>query len=183
LTRPKVRQEETKERDKDGNETPLPTRIKHLLCAEDGSFPVGSLNGWELDALDAELQRSGTAAWYRNPARALQDSLAVSYRDGKGTWKAMRPDFIFFSENASGEVRASIVDPHGHHLGDALPKLQRLAAFADQFDGAFLRIDAVTKVKDILRVLDLTVESVRKAVAEATDAESLYVGPHARDYH
>ncbi len=183
LARPKVRQEETKERDKDGNETPLPTRTKHLLCAEDGTFPVGSLNAWELDVLGAELERTGTTAWYRNPARASQDSLAVSYRDGKGAWKAMRPDFIFFSETASGEIGASIVDPHGHHLGDALPKLQGLAAFAAKFDGAFLRIDAIAKVKGSLRVLDLTIESVRKGVAEAADAEALYSGSHAKDYH
>ncbi len=31
-----------------------------------------------------------------------------------------------------------------------------LAAFAAQFDGALLRIDPITKVKDSLRVLDLT---------------------------
>jgi type III restriction enzyme len=183
LTRPKVRQEETKGRDSDGNETLLPTRPQHLLCAEDGTFPVGSLNGWEIDVVDAELARKDTLAWYRNPARNAEESLAISYRDGKGAWKALRPDFVFFSETTSGEVRASIVDPHGHHLGDALPKLRGLAAFATEFDGALLRIDAVSKVGDTLRVLDLTDANVRRAVAEATDAEAVYAGAHARDYH
>lgn len=182
LTRPKVRQEETKERDKDGNEALVPTRPKHLLCGPDGEFPVGSLNAWEIDVLDAELQRSGTVAWYRNPARVSQESLAVAYRDGKDSWKAMRPDFVFFSRLASGEVQASIVDPHGHHLSDALPKLRGLAAFAERFAAGFHRIEAITKVNDTLRVLDLTREAARKAVAEATDAQALYSGSHASDY-
>lgn len=182
LTRPKVRQEDTKARDADGDETALPTRPKHLLCAEDGTFPVGSLNGWEIDVVDEELGRRGSLAWYRNPPRAAEESLAISFRDGKGAWKSLRPDFVFFSETSSGEVRASIVDPHSHHLGDALPKLRGLAAFAAVFDGAFQRIEGVTKLKDTLRVLDLTKENVRTAIAEATDAEALYVGPHASDY-
>jgi len=78
--------------------------------------------------------------------------------------------------------QTSIVDPHGHHLGDALPKLRGLANFAAQFEGELHRVEAVAKVKDTLRVLDMTKEAVRKAVSEATDAEALYAGPHASDY-
>jgi hypothetical protein len=42
----------------------------------------------------------------------------VTYQDG-ATWKVMRPDFIFFSEQADGSVGASVVDSHGFHLTDA----------------------------------------------------------------
>jgi hypothetical protein len=33
-----------------------------------------------------------------------------------------------------------------------------------------------------MRVLDLTSEDVRRAVAAATDPKGLYEGPHANDY-
>lgn len=74
-----------------------------------------------------------------------------------------------------------IVDPHGHHLGDALPKLRGLAAYAERHGHHYQRIDAVAKVGDTLRVLDLTEPSVRGAVAAATDAAALYQGDHATD--
>lgn len=178
LGRPQVRSEETE----DDEQNLLAKRPKHVLCDEDGNFPVGSLNDWEISVLDSELGQPGTVAWYRNPARASQDSLAVSYRDGKGEWAVMRPDFVFFTQSSTGNIKASIVDPHGTHLSDCLPKLRGLAGFAESFETEFHRIEAVAKVKDTLRVLDLTKESVRKAVREASDAGALYSGPHASDY-
>lgn len=98
------------------------------------------------------------------------------------TWKPMQPDFIFFSTDHDGELRASIVDPHGDHLADAMPKLRGLARFAEAYGDRFLRIDAVSKVGDELRVLDLKVASVRETVNTATTASGLYEGPHAAPY-
>ncbi|MFF0111360.1 DEAD/DEAH box helicase [Streptomyces prasinus] len=179
ILRPKVRTEETV--DADGEL--LPTRPLHLLSDSDGKFPVGSLNAWEIQVVDTELSRNGVIAWYRNPSRATQDALAVAYVDGKGKWRQMCPDFIFFSEGSDASVRASIVDPHGTHLADAMPKLCGLADFAETFGSEFHRIEAVAQTKDKkLRVLDLTKESVRSAIKAATDAEALYLSEFATEY-
>ena len=97
-------------RDAQGNESALPTRQLHVLAAEDGTYPV-TLNGWELQVLDAESARPGFLGWYRNPGRTTKESLAVAYREpSTGDWKAMRPDFLFFFITPDGDVA---VDPHG----------------------------------------------------------------------
>ena len=46
--------------------------------------------------------------------------------------KRPHPDFIFFHE-VKGQIKASIVDPHGHHLEDAVTKLRALAEFAEKY--------------------------------------------------
>jgi hypothetical protein len=94
----------------------------------------------------------------------------------------MSPDFLFFSGN-DDDIKVSIVDPHGVHLGDALPKLRGLARFAMEYGDAFHRIEAVAKMKDdILRVLDLQKDEIRAAIDTATDAEQLYLSDAATDY-
>ncbi|RNH90365.1 type III restriction endonuclease subunit R [Micromonospora aurantiaca] len=125
ILRPKVRSEET-EADADG--TKVPTRPGHLMSDEAGDFPIGSLNSWETAVLDSERKQPGFLAWYRNPGRASDDSLAIAYKDGKGAWRRMCPDFLFFHGDEHN-VKVSIIDPHGYHLGDALPKLRGLASF------------------------------------------------------
>ncbi len=161
-------------------ETPLPQYRMHLLAAEDGTFPLDP-NDWEAEVLDREHDRHGFVGWYRNPSRSSQDALAIAYEHG-GRVRTLRPDFLFFTEADDGSIAASIVDPHGHHLGDALPKLRGLTAYAERHGHHYQRIDAVTKIGDTFRVLDLTEPSVRAAVAEATDAAIRYQGPHATDY-
>lgn len=111
-------------------ETPLPRYRMHLLANEDGTFPADR-NAWEAEVLDREHDRDGFVGWYRNPSRSSQDSLAVAYEHG-GRVRTLRPDFVFFQEDTDGSIAASIVDPHGHHLGDALPKLRGLAAYAER---------------------------------------------------
>jgi type III restriction enzyme len=180
LVRSESRLENSKVREVDGTEHDLPTRRHHLLAASDGEFPV-DLNGWENDVLDAEMAHPNFVAWYRNPPRSAQDSLAIAYTVGDG-WKAIRPDFLIFSRRADGSVAVSIVDPHGYHLGDALGKLRGLCAYAEQHAELLSRVDAVAKVGNTLRVLDLTSATVRQAVAGATDAKSLYEGTVANDY-
>lgn len=178
IQRPRTRTEETE--DQEGNK--LETRSNHLMSDENGEFPVGSLNEWEIGVLDAEMADADFRAWYRNPSRASEDSLAVAWRDGQDNWRRMCPDFIFFHGDDK-DVKASIVDPHGHHLADALLKLRGLAAFAVDFGKAFHRIEAVARMEDgTLRVLDLQDEKVRNAVEAAGDAKSLYLGKAASDY-
>jgi type III restriction enzyme len=92
------------------------------------------------------------------------------------------PDFIFFSGN-DDNVKVSIVEPHGFHLGDALPKLRGLADYVETFGSEFHRIEAVAQMRDRrLRVLDLQSAEVRQAVRDAEDAETLYLSAAAIDY-
>lgn len=180
LAKPASWMQPTTVREADGSETPLPRFERHLLCAEDGMFPE-DFNSWEGDVLSAELKRAGTIAWYRNPSRASQDSLGVTYEDG-GDVKIVRPDFIFFAKLADGSIAADIVDPHGTQFGDSIPKLKGLAKYAATYGETFRRIDAVAKVGEGFRVLDLKEEAVRAAVESATSVKALYESAVADDY-
>ena len=177
VMRPRVRTEET--RDADGNE--LATRAGHLMSDSKGEFPVGSLNTWEIEVLDKEMARPGFRAWYRNPSRPSADALAVAYQNDRGEWRRMCPDFLFFHDVDT--VKVSIVDPHGLHLADALPKLRGLADFAEKHGESFHRIESVARMPGgVLRVLDLMEPSIREAVAGAESAEALYRSEAAADY-
>lgn len=179
ILRPRVRSEAT--RTEDGK--PVETRPNHLMADEAGQFPLASIDSsWETRVLDSEMNQPGFAAWYRNPSRASDDSLAIAYRDGAGGWRRMCPDFLFFTET-NGKVQASIVDPHGTHLSDALPKLRGLASFAAEFGEEFHRIEAVAQVDDeTLRVLDLKDPAVRDTIQSADDPRALYLSGAAGDY-
>lgn len=179
LARPVSRFEPTKAREADGSETDIPTYKQHLLCDEDGFYPV-ELGDWERQVLSAELKRNGFRFWYRNPNRPSQDSLGIAYIEGDDT-KVIRPDFIFFAED-DGEIVADIVDPHGFHLADALPKLKGLARYAETHGHIYRRIEAVAKAGNILRVLNLTRADVRQAVIGAESAEAVYRSAVAGDY-
>lgn len=180
LLKPKNRLESTRVRQTSGEVVDLPKRQAHLLADAQGNFPI-DMNEWEVEVLDAEMARESFVGWYRNPSRASDESLAIAYQDGQA-WRALRPDFIFFSRRANGDIGASIVDPHGHHLGDALPKLVGLANYAETYGSHFDRIDAISKVDGKLRLLDMTEPTVRAAVLSASDVKSLYSGTIASDY-
>ena len=178
IQRPRTRTESTE--DTDGN--PVETRSQHLMSDEAGEFPVGSLNEWEVDVLDSEMDDPDFRAWYRNPSRASDDALAIAYRDAQDNWRRMCPDFLFFHGDDE-DIKVSIVDPHGHHFSDALYKLRGLASFAAEQSEAFHRIEAVARMEDeTLRVLDLKDEKVREAIDAASDAKVLYAGKLASDY-
>lgn len=180
LARPNSWLQPTTAREEDGSEIDLPRFERHLLCDEDGLFPE-SFNSWEDKVLLAELKREGTVAWYRNPARTSQDSLGVAYVEA-GETKIVRPDFIFFGRLADGSIAADIVDPHGHHLADALPKLKGLARYAEANGTTYRRIEAVAELNGRFRLLDLKEATVREAVFAATNARSIYEGPVAVEY-
>ena len=178
IKRPRIRTEETE--NADGKK--LETRTGHLMSDGDGNFPIVSLNRWEVDVVDKEMGRPKFQAWYRNPSRASGDALAIAYKSPQAHWRRMCPDFLFFHGD-SQDIRVSIVDPHGPHFADALPKLRGLAKFAAKHGDAFHRIESVARMKDgALRVLDLTDPYVREAIAVAEDIEILYLGGNASDY-
>lgn len=178
LVKPEARFEATKAREND-NVTALPTWKQHLLCDDAGNYP-SELKGWERAVVETECKRKDFAFWYRNPGQPGQSSLGIAYLDGD-QYKIVRPDFIFFTEQ-DGNVVVDLVDPHGLHLADALPKLQGLAAYAETHAKAYRRIESVAEVKGKLRALDLTSEEVRKAIAIAKDATNLFGGALAVDY-
>ena len=179
LVVPVTAQADTKVRESDGTEKVLPTDDKHLLVSSEGTYPV-ELNDWERKVVQAEEGQPNFVGWYRNPERGVKESLAVAYEDA-GTWRALRPDFLFFSQ-VNGQVVVDIVDPHGFHLADALPKLRGLAKFAEAYGDEFRRIEAVAIVGNKMRVLDLTRPVVRAEVEDATDAQALYKSDVASDY-
>lgn len=181
LTTPKNGQVDTKVRHPDGTEEDLPIREMHLLASAEGTVPI-ALNEWERKVLDSEAAQPGFQGWYRNPERAAKESLAVAYKDEVGDWKALRPDFIFFGTNNDGSVAVDLVDPHGHHLSDALPKLRGLADFAERFATDFRRVESVAETGGVLRVLDVTKPRVREAIRVAQSAKALYESEVASDY-
>ncbi|MCT1683815.1 DEAD/DEAH box helicase family protein [Corynebacterium appendicis] len=148
---------------------------KRVLVGKDGQAPA-RLNDWETKVVETEVNRQGFEAWYRNPSRPGPDTLtAVYYDEAAGRWRSVQPDFVFFLRDSEGNMRASIVDPHGAYLGDALGKLRGLARYAEQYGEQFVRLESVSGANvESLKVLDLKSEAVRAAVDEATDAEALY---------
>jgi hypothetical protein len=155
----------------------------HLMSDENGQFPLTSLNSWEREIVLAELARPNVRGWYRNPARAAVDSLSIAYRDDSdGNWRSMHPDFVFFHE-VQGKIVASILDPHGHHLDDALMKLKALAAFATTYGDAFHRIEALAEVDGRMRVIDMKTYGRRAVAVREETAEYVYRSNIAVDYN
>lgn len=170
----------TSVREQDGRESKLPTYQRHMLCDEKGDYPA-DLNQWEDFVLRKELQRTDLVCWYRNPDRPTQDSLGVAYVDA-GAIRMVRPDFLFFADAGDGRIVVDIVDPHGAHLADALPKLSGLATYASRHANMFRRICTVSEVFGKLRTLELTRPDVQAAVHAAESARSLYESTLASDY-
>lgn len=178
LAKPESRYEATKAIVK-GNTSNFPTWKNHLLCDKDGNYPA-ELNDWERTIVEVEAKRTGFRFWYRNPQQPGQSSLGVAYLEDD-EYKIVRPDFVFFAEQ-DGKVWADIVDPHGIHLADALPKLKGLAEYAKAHASSYRRIESVAQAGGKLRVLDLTRAEVQTAIKGATNATALYEGVLANDY-
>lgn len=74
-----------------------------------------------------------------------------------------------------GEVRPSIIDPHGHHLGDALDKLRALANYANEHGEQFIRIESISG-KDVnsLKLVDLKNPATRAVIEKVSAAAKVY---------
>lgn len=169
--------------EEDGQIAAAPLAPLHLMSDENGQFPLTSLNTWERDVVRAELARPNVRGWYRNPSRAAVDSLGIAYRDdGTGNWRSMHPDFVFFHEVGS-KIVASILDPHGYHLDDALMKLKALATFAGKYEETFHRIEALAEVDGRMRVVDMKNDAVRDAIMVGEQSPAyIYRSSIAVDY-
>lgn len=168
---------------------PLKRYDSHMMVwPVDGRFPA-QLNEWEEEVLRVESKRPNFLRWFRN-AGSSDSSLNIAYPlDTAGSlasllpygrseermqWGRLRPDFIFFHE-VDGEIRGSIVDPHGFHLADALPKLRGLARFVEAYPGEYHRVEAVAKVgENNYRLLDINDKAVRDQIRLAESAEALF---------
>ncbi|WP_086608613.1 DEAD/DEAH box helicase [Erythrobacter donghaensis] len=171
LAKPSSRLQPTKALEA-GTETLLPCFTEHLLCDGEGQFP-DELNGLETKVQEVEMQREGRIGWYRNPSRTSQDSLGIVY-DYAGDTLLLRPDFLFFSVDASGAVIADIVDPHGDFLADGASKLRGLADYAEKHGANFGRIEAVAEVDGSVLVLDLKAQGVRDMVRTVATSREAY---------
>lgn len=168
---PKNRMEETARLDS-GVRVPLDRRPRHLLSEADGMFPVGKLNPDELAVLDRELSHGDLLGWYRNPTGG-RDAVGIAYLDRHGSWRTLRPDFVFFADGAEG-IEVNLIDPHGAWLPDALSKLRGMARFAETHGTAFHRIESVSRIDGKLLVLDFTLPEVRTQVRDTVDASDAY---------
>lgn len=149
----------------------LPEYEKHLFVGAGKTFRT-KLATWEEHALEVEMNRPGFIAWYRNPVGG-QRCLRIPYQDGD-TWKSVYPDIIVFHKTETGDIRASIVDPHGHHLADAGNKLRGLAEYAAEHGHEFARITAVIRdKKDNYHMLDMTDPTVQTEVQQVASPEEI----------
>lgn len=178
LTKPASLFVATKAREND-RETKFPAWKNHLLVDKDGHYPA-ELNEWEGKVVEREAKRSGFRFWYRNPQQPGQSSLGIAYVEDE-QFKIIRPDFIFFAEY-DGKIVADLVDPHGLHLADALPKLKGLASYANLHSNIYRRVEAVAEASGKLRVLDLTRSDVRQVVLDSASARALFDSSLASDY-
>jgi superfamily II DNA or RNA helicase len=178
LAKPESRYEATKARE-DDKDILFPKWKNHLLCDKSGEYPA-ELNEWERTVLEIESERIGFEFWYRNPQQPGQSSLGIAYMQDE-QYKIVRPDFIFFARQ-EGKVVVDLVDPHGLHLADSLPKLQGLAEYAESCGSSYRRIESIAEVFGKLRTLDLTRADVRQAVKAATSAKGLFESVLANDY-
>ncbi|MBF4581998.1 DEAD/DEAH box helicase family protein [Curtobacterium sp. VKM Ac-2865] len=120
---------------------------KHLYQDAEGLYWKASSNtdGLERAVLASELSDPQLAAWYRNPTGGDR-AVCIPYRDsGTGKWARLYPDFVFFFE-VKGEIKASIVDPHGIQLEDWADKLRGYLDYAERHSDAFRAIFPLTEI-------------------------------------
>lgn len=181
IAQPKTWLQPTSAKDPDGSEFELHRFERHLMSDAEGFFPSHFTSSWEERVLTAELARESTVGWYRNPGRASQDSLGINY-EMDGNAQILRPDFVFFRQKDDGTVVADIVDPHGIHFADALPKLVGFADYAAKHGSAYGRVEAIAEVEGKLRLLDLLDANVRAAIKGSASARTVFEGPLSIQY-
>ncbi len=116
-----------------------------------------------------ELKKPEVICWYRNPVgKTTTQSLRIPYRLGDDR-KTLHPDFIFFEKIGDTEMPA-IVDPHGLHLSDTMPKLKGIARYVEDFGEKFSRFWFVSDYKGQATYLDIKDPETRLTIESASDA-------------
>ena len=116
-----------------------------------------------------ELKRNNVICWYRNPTgKTTGNSLRIAYRIGDER-KTLHPDFIFFEKVGDTEMPA-IVDPHGLHLADSLPKLRGVTRYVEDFGDTYSRYWVVSDYKGQATYIDMKDPETRDTVMKASDA-------------
>lgn len=124
-------------------------------------------SAWEDIAL-ANVLGAGAVAWFRNPPRH-EVSICIPYRDD--AWKGCYPDLIVF-RRVNGQLVADLVDPHAHTLPDAVAKAKGLADHVAKHPHAYNRVIMLSKIKGVLRALDLTQQGVRTKILALSSGAS-----------
>lgn len=145
---------------------------KHLYQdAVDGKYwkkPFRT-DGLERKVLETERDEPGFVGWYRNPAGGDR-ALCIPYIDsGTGRWAKLFPDFVFFYEVA-GQMRASIIDPHGIHLEDWADKLRGYLSYSEKHASEFRAIAPLTQIDGKLLFLAMHDTLIREKVKSSLTA-------------
>lgn len=116
-----------------------------------------------------ELKKPEIICWYRNPVgKTTGQSLRIPYRLGDDR-KVLHPDFIFFEKVGDNEMPA-VVDPHGLHLADTMPKLKGIARYVEDFGETFSRYWFVSDYNGQATYLDIKDAETRAIIGTASDA-------------
>lgn len=134
----------------------------HIYANGSGKAPI-TLNTWEAQVIEAEMERADFRFWLRNFDRKTW-SLTVPY-EKDGRWAPLYPDFLLVREEEDGSLVVDLLDPHTISLADAPAKAAGLAKYAAKHAPEFGRIELIVVKDGQLRRLDLKDETVRGRVA------------------
>lgn len=158
---------------------------RHIVQCDDGLCPL-NLSPAEKFIVQSELAKDRTVAFYRNPSESNSaKAFSIPYMSSIGR-KALHPDFLFFVRDADGQIRPSIVDPHGEFLGDTLAKLRGYVTYLREYPEVFKQVLFVGDMGgNEYRVLNLLRPDVQEAIEGYTDVDckALFYGSFANDYH
>lgn len=141
---------------------------KHIFVDNDGMAPL-TLNTWERQVIEPEIDREEVRFWLRNVDRKPW-SLSVPYELSGGP-KPLYPDFLVVREEAAGDFVVDILDPHSLSLEDAPAKAAGLARYADKHAPDFGRIELIIVDRRQLRRIDLK-DEVRRARVRAVQTHA-----------
>jgi type III restriction enzyme len=134
----------------------------HLYANGSGKAPL-TLNTWETQVIETEMEREDFRFWLRNFDRKNW-SLTVPY-DKDGQYAPMYPDFIVIREETGGRFVVDLLDPHSISLADAPAKAAGLAKYAAKHAPDYGRIELIIATSGQLRRLDLKDEQLCDRVA------------------
>jgi type III restriction enzyme len=141
----------------------------HLYVNEEGSYQT-TLNTWETQLLEEELEIEDLEVWFRNIPRKPW-SFTVPY-EMDGAVHPLYPDFLFLRRTGNGLI-VDVVDPHDPGQPDAPYKAVGLAQFARDHGQDFGRIELVALDRKVLKRLDLQDEKIRDRVLKVRDRSHL----------